>query len=403
MNYADQGKAFLNAFWEDCSDEAEKIWTWANKFAELDLDKKKEGSDLDEFNAHRFLESLKETKTVREMRKEITEADMDFNKRLALIEYCMWKYKKNVAEFVKIPQGGRKEEIDEANRMLDAVSEAFAQADARAQEAKAALASARKSEAEAKARETEALAREKEAKASEKQAVSDEESAKKAEAASQQAAADAKAQEDDAKAREEELRAAQSELEAALAELKAQEDAYNNKTADLKKKSETGGIVSRNRAKNELAQHLGEDPLPLRRAKITQEAAVKKAERATTAAADARAKATAAAAEADKRAAEASEAAQRATEARVAATNARTAAEQAASAASAARAQAEEDRKKSEEAQAAADAAVEEAREKVAEAEAYLAEVKSRIPHGSSWWLERDLAEKKKYLPKRKQ
>jgi len=38
--------------------------------------------------------------------------------------------------------------------------------------------------------------------------------------------------------------------------------------------------VQRNKAKNELAQHLSSDPLPLRRAKITQEAAVKKADRA---------------------------------------------------------------------------------------------------------------------------
>ena len=64
-------------------------------------------------------------------------------------------------------------------------------------------------------------------------------------------------------AREEELAAAKAELEAALAELKAQEDAYNSKTEDLKRKSEEGGLVSRNRAKNELAQHLGEDPLPV--------------------------------------------------------------------------------------------------------------------------------------------
>jgi len=132
-------------------------------------------------------------------------------------------------------------------------------------------------------------------------------------------------------------------LEAALAELKAQEDAFNNKTNELKAKvrpfsllypyssvpplpiclftcssspvvyflcgeksiraicaythsfgltlqseDESIGLVTRNKAKAELAQHLSSDPLPLRRAKITQEAAVKKADRATQAAADAR-------------------------------------------------------------------------------------------------------------------
>ena len=58
--------------------------------------------------------------------------------------------------------------------------------------------------------------------------------------------------------------------------LQEQEDAYARKTEELKQKSEEGGLVSRNKAKNELAQHLGEDPLPLRRAKITTEAATKK-------------------------------------------------------------------------------------------------------------------------------
>jgi len=80
--------------------------------------------------------------------------------------------------------------------------------------------------------------------------------------------------------RAEEARQAQAELDAALREVKLQEDAYNSKTEDLKRRSTTGGLVSQNKAKNELAQHLAEDPLPLRRAKITLEAAVRKAENA---------------------------------------------------------------------------------------------------------------------------
>ena len=94
------------------------------------------------------------------------------------------------------------------------------------------------------------------------------------------------------------MRAAQSEVEAALAEVKRQQAAYDAKTEELKQKSETGGVVSRGRAKNELAQHLCEDPLPLRRSKITLEAAQKRAEKATNAAAEARSKADADAAEA---------------------------------------------------------------------------------------------------------
>ncbi len=106
---------------------------------------------------------------------------------------------------VNAPQGN-KEEIEKAQRLLDAVNAAFREASAREEEAKA-------SEREAKSRES------------------------------------------DARARETELKAAQAELEAALAEVKAQEDAYNARTAELKRASETGGLVSMNRAKNELGTH----------------------------------------------------------------------------------------------------------------------------------------------------
>ncbi|KAL6066290.1 hypothetical protein QOT17_009710 [Balamuthia mandrillaris] len=85
---------------------------------------------------------------------------------------------------------------------------------------------------------------------------------------------------EDAQAACEAAQAREAELRAAERELKAQEDAYNRKTEELTRASETGGAVSKNKAKAELAQHLAEDPLPLRRAKITAEAAVRKAEAA---------------------------------------------------------------------------------------------------------------------------
>jgi predicted nucleic acid-binding Zn-ribbon protein len=69
-------------------------------------------------------------------------------------------------------------------------------------------------------------------------------------------------------------------LKAAQAELKAQEDAYAAKIKELEAKSQTGGVVSRNKAANELAQMKAEDPLPLRKAKITNDAAVRRVEKA---------------------------------------------------------------------------------------------------------------------------
>merc|ERR1712205_229818 len=79
-------------------------------------------------------------------------------------------------------------------------------------------------------------------------------------------------------------RIAENELQAALKALHKEEEEYNGKIADAQKRSESGGVVSRNKAKAELAQLQAEDPLSLRRAKITTEAAVKKAEKTKIAA-----------------------------------------------------------------------------------------------------------------------
>eukprot|EP01089_Gocevia_fonbrunei_P012811 TRINITY_DN3122_c0_g2_i2.p1 TRINITY_DN3122_c0_g2~~TRINITY_DN3122_c0_g2_i2.p1 ORF type:complete len:197 (+),score=77.96 TRINITY_DN3122_c0_g2_i2:125-715(+) len=131
-------------------------------------------------------------------------------------------------------------------------------------------------------------------------------------------AAEAAAKKREAEALESErpFRLAQEELQAAIDDLHSQEQAYKNKT--------------------------------LRRAKITTEAAERKAEKL--------------------------------------------------------RAPFKETRERAEEARAAAERAVEEARERMDEAEAYLAEVKRKPgqPYGALWWIDRELAEVRRYLPSSK-
>jgi chromosome segregation ATPase len=374
--HKEQAVWFLNAFWEDfASNEAEKLWSFVLKAVELDEAKRAEGSDLDEFQAHRFLEHFKETLTVQAMRDRLrsTGAIVGTPKRVPLTHILTFKYNADWHVLVNAPQGS-KEEIEKAERIFREVSAAFEASEARDREASEALRAATAQEAEAKRRETEATR------------AADE--AKTREAEAKHAEAEAKSREADARAREEELQAAKAELEAALGELKAQEDAFNGRTAELTRQSEEGSIVQKNRAKNELAQHLSSDPLPLRRAKITQEAAVKKADRAAQAAKEAANQASAARTEAEQAARQASQA--------------RAAAEEAARQASQARASAEAARARSEEAKAAAEAALEEAKRRLEEAEAYLEEAKKRLPLGATWWLERELHERRSYLPKSK-
>jgi len=355
---------FLNAYWDDfASKDAELMWGYVQKLAKEDLQKGQEGNEIDEFIMHKFLEFFKETLTVREMRDNLKEtgAIKVTPKLVPIIHYIIFKYKIDWKQLVNASQGGNQKEIEEASRLLDEVQKAFKVCAEKSDFAKAALKEAESREATAKKEEAIAKQREAEAK-------STEETSKQREA--------------DAKQKDIEAKAAQEELQAALADLKSQEDARNKRTEELTKGSEdeTTGVVTRNKLKAELAQHLAQDPLPLRKAKITQEAAVKKADKAAAAATVARADAEAA-----------SKAAQVAAKEATASRNA----------AEASAREAEKARHDAAEAAAEAEAAVDDAQKKVQQAEEYLNEVKSRpgSAHGALWWLERELHEQKKYMP----
>jgi chromosome segregation ATPase len=347
---------------EGLEKEAETFWNYAASIKKIDLAKGAEGNEVDEMQMHRFLEQFKETLTVKDLRDTLRETGAidKVPKNIPLVHYLLFRYKKNFKTLVNASQGNK--EIDEAQKKLNQVQAAFTESEEKAKAAKAAL-------KEAEAREAEAKAGEANAKAREAEALKNKEEAKQREAT--------------AIAKEGEAKAAQEELQAAVKDLKEQEDAYNSKTETLKKKSEEGSTVQQNKAKAELAQHLATPTLPLQRAKITQEAALKKADKASALAGEARAASEKARAAAEASAKEASEA--------------RHHAEQQA-------AQASEARAASAVATEAAEAALEECRQKVDEAEAYLNEVKSKPGSGKGaiWWMQRELHETKAYLPEKK-
>jgi DNA repair exonuclease SbcCD ATPase subunit len=334
--YKEQAVWFLNATWEGQGQaESETVWKYVHKCADLDVQKKATGFELDELNAHRFLEHFKNERTVKALRDELRAVGVDNFKYIPLTMFLIWNNKFDWHTLVNAPQGDNSEAIAKASRMLEESQAACNEAIRLANEAAA-------SEKAAKARAEELTKRE----------------------------AEAKVRIIEAQKAAEELKKAEEEVAAALGELKAQEDAFNNKTEDLKKKSEEGSTVQKSKAANELAQHLASDPLPLRKAKTTTEAAKRKAEKARIAGELAIEKSKQAAAEA---------------------AEARKAAEKAA-------AQAEVDRQ-------AAEDSVEVARGKVAEAEAFLEEQKhtaSKAGAGAIWWLERELQEQKKYMPQSK-
>jgi len=262
--FKDQAIWALNGFWDVMEKDAELVWNWCQTLGELHQDKHADGCDLDEFWSHKFLETLGETMTVIEMREKFRKIDADFNKRMSLLEYLMFRYNIEPHAMCTAPQGdGDPEKINKAQAMV-------AEAQKAVDEMNAALAAAV---------------------------------------------------------------AAENENKAALDELRAQEKAFEDKKAALEKtKNDMSiGIVKRNSAANQLDQLLSEDPLPLRKAKINQAAAVKKSERATK----------------------------------------------------------------------AAEAAVKNAETKLQEALDFLQRAKASggVARGAIWWMEREITEKKKYLP----
>ena len=214
------------------------------------------------------------------MRAVLKEIDIDFNKHVSLIEYLVYRFKEDgvkISTLVNASQSANNEEIQKAQSLLE--------------EAQRSLGVARSSA----------------------------EAARKAEIAA---------------------KAAETENKRCLADLSKEEEAYHGKIAALESIANDGtkGVVKRNRAKAEAASLKAEDPLPLRRAKINQGAAVRKSERAAKIAVNAR---------------------------------------------------------------LAAEGALSKATEAFKNAEDYLEEVKARSVSaaGGLWWIERDLYEAKKYLP----
>eukprot|EP00485_Elphidium_margaritaceum_P012529 CAMPEP_0202690222 /NCGR_PEP_ID=MMETSP1385-20130828/5274_1 /ASSEMBLY_ACC=CAM_ASM_000861 /TAXON_ID=933848 /ORGANISM="Elphidium margaritaceum" /LENGTH=221 /DNA_ID=CAMNT_0049345457 /DNA_START=109 /DNA_END=774 /DNA_ORIENTATION=- len=118
-DYSFQAKFFLNAYWKEFAKEAETVWEFTHQFIELDK-KSDKGSCLDEFQAHRLLEKQGTVLTVVEMRKALKEIDLDTDNKMSLLEYCVWRYKVDIAELMIRPQGTNKalEEIEEKIKLI---------------------------------------------------------------------------------------------------------------------------------------------------------------------------------------------------------------------------------------------------------------------------------------------
>jgi len=105
------------------------------KFEELDLQKHETGNELDELNAHRFLEHIKGTMTAVEMRDYIRSVGVDKVKYVPLAHYLLARYKANLKKLVNASQGDNQDEIIKAQQMLEVAQDSLTNATTRSKEA----------------------------------------------------------------------------------------------------------------------------------------------------------------------------------------------------------------------------------------------------------------------------
>lgn len=260
LNYKEQAVWFLNGFWDadkgNLAQHAERVWSWHRLFCTLDTHASSPrgsgGSELDQFLSAKFLEKTEQTLTSLERKAALKEIDVNNDGKMALVEYLMFVFRKQGTEVVDAQQGKAQEAqacqdiIDKCLAMLPEIeANLHAQKEAR-QEVAAALAEAKSAKAEAEA----ALTVQVDAEAAVREALSL-------------------------------VEAARDELQQAVDECRRQEQAREDEMARLRDVVEDAGtgIVAKGRAHNKLHELRNNDPLPLRKAKITQEAALRAVEK----------------------------------------------------------------------------------------------------------------------------
>ena len=150
--YKEQAVWFLNSFWEEFAQkEAEVLWQYVLKNVELDLEFHETGSGLDEMKAHVFLEKFDETLTVRDMRDKLRATgaigETERPKTVPLTHYLLYKYKVDWRTLIDVRrQGDNKEEMEQAEKLLQEVQAAFRKSEEKASAARIALLEAQQAE-----------------------------------------------------------------------------------------------------------------------------------------------------------------------------------------------------------------------------------------------------------------
>mmetsp|Transcript_33385 Transcript_33385/g.49001 ORF Transcript_33385/g.49001 Transcript_33385/m.49001 type:complete len:389 (-) Transcript_33385:12-1178(-) len=247
QSFKEQAIWFLNA--NDAGPEdCELVWQMHKKSVALEKSKE-DGTQLDEFSAHLVLESAQKACTRKEMREQLTNINPNY-KKVSLLELLIYNFGSDWELIVNAPQYDQKKE-KEAQAQLKVAKNTLMEATKTAQKAS--------NDAE-------------KARIAEENALLQQRESSKAAALLRIA--------------EEEFSKEKVQANETLERLKLEESQTICKKEELEKisRDENLGIVKRNRAKAELSAIQNQDSLPLRAAKIQNEAALKKLTRAAHAA-----------------------------------------------------------------------------------------------------------------------
>eukprot|EP01101_Sappina_pedata_P007803 TRINITY_DN4193_c0_g1_i2.p2 TRINITY_DN4193_c0_g1~~TRINITY_DN4193_c0_g1_i2.p2 ORF type:complete len:260 (-),score=158.21 TRINITY_DN4193_c0_g1_i2:47-796(-) len=122
QSVTDQAKAFLRAFVLDFQGKFEEVLDIAEQFPKFSSTPSDSIVSLTEHEAHLFLEKRGETLTVRELRDYLRELRAEKLTKVSLIQYLLWKYKKDLTQLFTPPPTGAipQDIIDSFDRALEA-------------------------------------------------------------------------------------------------------------------------------------------------------------------------------------------------------------------------------------------------------------------------------------------